>query len=367
MKNIQFIRSILLCACLLGTTYTLQAQTCHRVYVNLVASRSYYVLHGSNSEKTVTAMANAFSVVADFYQTNFNIEMQVGTITIYKTAASDPFNGMTKAADVMSKMEEKYPTIGGFRVEDSPYDNRHDVLIYDMYLLFLHQTIYSDEEGRYIRGYANIRGLYTTKGNAMITQRAMVRIKFPNGDVDLPVTVSEDDVQRTTAHETGHLLGAHDVSPAGCTNDLMCSGSNYIPYEMGETPTDEILDWLDLHHDTKPCVATTARFAAANADQVYEEALQKAMENSGELSIHVFPNPTSGLTTVRFNQPADGEVRLNVYNSLGQIVCAVTSEEEFVQGGTEMSVNMSEQGAGLYVFELKSEGHSQKVRVSVER
>ncbi len=67
------------------------------------------------------------------------------------------------------------------------------------------------------------------------------------------------------------------------------------------------------------------------------------------------PNPTNGTTTLSFNQPTAGPVSLRIYDLNGRLLTEV--ENGTVSAGTHSySVDLSNVGAGVYLYELRSAG-----------
>jgi len=65
-----------------------------------------------------------------------------------------------------------------------------------------------------------------------------------------------------------------------------------------------------------------------------------------------YPNPFNPSTTIRFNMPQSGKVRLTVFNTLGQIVSEVTFSRN--AGVSTYDFNASELPSGVYLYTLES-------------
>jgi hypothetical protein len=71
-----------------------------------------------------------------------------------------------------------------------------------------------------------------------------------------------------------------------------------------------------------------------------------------------FPNPFNPATTIRYAIPADTQVRLEVYNILGQRVLLLV--DAFQRRGTyNVHVDMSGQGSGVYFYTLHADAYRQ--------
>jgi hypothetical protein len=69
-----------------------------------------------------------------------------------------------------------------------------------------------------------------------------------------------------------------------------------------------------------------------------------------------YPNPFNPTTTIEFSVPNDGNVKLSVYNSLGQNVA--TLFDGFAQSGYVQKVNFnaSHLASGIYFSRLEYDG-----------
>ena len=86
-------------------------------------------------------------------------------------------------------------------------------------------------------------------------------------------------------------------------------------------------------------------------------------ENDGSFGFEVFPNPTKGQLTLRFDD-LNGNVEILVYNTLGQKVDALSLNAKICK---EMIYNLPSLCNGLYYFVLRSEGFSTVRKVILER
>jgi hypothetical protein len=77
-------------------------------------------------------------------------------------------------------------------------------------------------------------------------------------------------------------------------------------------------------------------------------------ENAGMVISTVFPNPTSGLVTINFNQLFTGKV--NVYNTLGQLI--ITKSVNSIQS---MPLDLTENAKGIYTIRFTSDKKNEGV------
>ena len=91
------------------------------------------------------------------------------------------------------------------------------------------------------------------------------------------------------------------------------------------------LDYQITSEFTNP--STFATVSAGDASLSFETV-------DGQISISIFPNPTSSILNVNF----DGELNLSMYNMLGQLILETNSKQ----------INLSKFQAGTYILHLQN-------------
>jgi hypothetical protein len=66
-----------------------------------------------------------------------------------------------------------------------------------------------------------------------------------------------------------------------------------------------------------------------------------------------YPNPFNPTTTIKFALPVESKVKINVYNSLGQLVETVV-DNEMESGYHEVKFNASRLASGVYLYQLQA-------------
>ena len=70
-----------------------------------------------------------------------------------------------------------------------------------------------------------------------------------------------------------------------------------------------------------------------------------------------YPNPFNPATTIRYSVPKDGNVKLTVYNVIGQKIAEPVNRE--VKAGTyEVSFDASQLTSGVYLYKMETEGYT---------
>jgi len=66
-----------------------------------------------------------------------------------------------------------------------------------------------------------------------------------------------------------------------------------------------------------------------------------------------YPNPFNPATTIKFALPVDSKVKINVYNSVGQLVETLV-DKEMESGYHEVNFNASRLASGVYLYQLQA-------------
>ncbi len=66
-----------------------------------------------------------------------------------------------------------------------------------------------------------------------------------------------------------------------------------------------------------------------------------------------YPNPFNPSTTIKFNIPDAGSVKLKIYNVMGQLVKTVIDKSNMEQGQYKVSVDMDNFSSGIYFYSLE--------------
>lgn len=367
----QFTYSIVrvfLCILLLSGASASWAQTCHRVYIHLISDYSYFRLKGTSGthqnriNQTRQAMSNVLNAAIPVYR-QLGVEFVVASRQVFTNEFTEPFRNITNKDQIISKLKTTFPaTLGtGVRVT-SPYTGERNVFVYDMYILFLNKKI---GPGNMRGQVSKLGGLYSNEAFGFITQLAEKQMAAPipgGGTYTVDNPRSDAQMVSTFVHEAAHLFGASHLGGCNpihvmCTGDIDPTTTTFRGESIGAI---QVMLQV-LHKDLNCTLGSGARMAITDS---YKDEVTM-VEETGR--VFVSPNPTTGITTVRFNQELKGRIKLDVYNTLGQVVKVIAPAEDFAEGHHEIPVDMSGHRTGLYVFELKTGNRSEKIRVSVER
>ena len=89
-----------------------------------------------------------------------------------------------------------------------------------------------------------------------------------------------------------------------------------------------------------------------------------AIVPGNELSLDNYPNPFKDVTTIEFNIPEDGNVRIELYNSIGKRLEVIT-DREYTAGTHEVQFNATKLAVGTYFIKLESNGQTLNKAVQI--
>lgn len=105
-----------------------------------------------------------------------------------------------------------------------------------------------------------------------------------------------------------------------------------------------------------------AYFAQIISDGVTNVGIEELNMDS-EMDLIIFPNPSDGNFTLSWISTIGEEVRINVYNSLGQVV--FSKNMSVTPGFSEQIINIQNQANGLYLISVSSETRTLTSKLSL--
>jgi len=194
---------------------------------------------------------------------------------------------------------------------------------------------------------------------------------------------------RTATHEIGHWLGLYHINgDSNCGNDY-CSDTptqssltTGCPSTSGGTsasgcsaspnpPGKMYQNYMDYSDDRCLSMFTSGQKARIQACMQYctrRNSLGTSTvclstginENTGNMELTVFPNPTNGEVTINIEMTNVQDVTISVINTLGQTVKEV---KQVQSNGGVVKMDLSDQPAGVYFLTLKSKSGSVSKRI----
>ena len=87
-----------------------------------------------------------------------------------------------------------------------------------------------------------------------------------------------------------------------------------------------------------------------------ESAVQAALPDGYALEQNI-PNPFNPSTTINYSVPADGQVKLTVYNSVGQEMATLVNDAR-AAGTYAVSLDAADYSTGIYFYRLEADGQT---------
>jgi uncharacterized repeat protein (TIGR02543 family) len=135
------------------------------------------------------------------------------------------------------------------------------------------------------------------------------------------------------------------------------SGVNTIRLETSVAAEFANIDWMEVTGNGP--AAASCGSSARSASPVAEDGSE-----FNALDMKVYPNPSNGLVTVKFELKQAGPVHVAVYNTLGKT--EITSPEAIYEAGThEVNLNIGN-SRGVYIMTLKHGQKTSRQRLIVE-
>ena len=122
------------------------------------------------------------------------------------------------------------------------------------------------------------------------------------------------------------------------------------PTESIEKPQNEIAIIRDIIDETNPDidfissenVTLTPLFIPANSIRGYEKS-----------DINIYPNPSSGIINIQFGAQPGGQVRVQLFSSIGQMV--LNEQLSALQASGNLQFDLSDQEEGVYWLRVLSD------------
>ncbi|MAX78591.1 MAG: hypothetical protein CL843_00245 [Crocinitomicaceae bacterium] len=152
-------------------------------------------------------------------------------------------------------------------------------------------------------------------------------------------------VSGVTTSEVGELEIYSVPSTTGFTYDWSVTGGNIM---SGQTTNAIAVEWTAQGTQTVEVVQTNAQGCEGNGTE-YEVIIDESTginEVTGETIYSIYPNPTSGVTTIAFEGNIDAEVALYGINGAQVFV-------EFTKQNNTVSFDAAQLQAGVYFINIK--------------
>ncbi len=110
------------------------------------------------------------------------------------------------------------------------------------------------------------------------------------------------------------------------------------------------------------CTATSKEGVVTNSCglTISSGEISSAQSANAGTQLSVYPNPSTGKVTARFNSGISGNVKLNVYDLSGRLL--MTKTEQVLKGANAFALNLSTLASGIYYVELQNGGRQNRIK-----
>ena len=132
------------------------------------------------------------------------------------------------------------------------------------------------------------------------------------------------------------------------------SASSSVEFTLAANPANELADG---QYDVIPDAIISIDAINASTAGIQD---QTTAADPGNISLKNYPNPFSGITTLVYELPTDGQVSLEVYNLMGTLVTTLVNETQ-QQGIYNLKFDANMLPSGIYVARLTLTNEGNKV------
>ncbi|MEP6846716.1 MAG: peptidoglycan DD-metalloendopeptidase family protein [Panacibacter sp.] len=166
---------------------------------------------------------------------------------------------------------------------------------------------------------------------------------------DCPSTI---EISGAVSGQKGYMV-SNSISSA---QTISGSSANYIKYmadgRVTLTPGFRATAGCRFVANTKGCNNSTAGAVPLPQAIANNTAASQVVENDNETPTRVklFPNPSTGVFTVKYSSKETFKASVNIRNIMGQVVCTIPLKE--YNGHLQQIINISSKPKGIYLIEI---------------
>ncbi|HXB12273.1 MAG TPA: T9SS type A sorting domain-containing protein [Bacteroidia bacterium] len=139
-------------------------------------------------------------------------------------------------------------------------------------------------------------------------------------------------------------------------------------HPWGASPAVHLYDSTSTFHVTIWVQSNTSKYVYQSASYPRAAASTLGIVEQSELlnTIRVYPNPNNGDATISFELKQDANVKLDIFNSMGQLIRS-TNKGNQSSGTHLMNLDGQDLPSGMYFINLTAGGHTVSKKVSIIR
>ena len=149
--------------------------------------------------------------------------------------------------------------------------------------------------------------------------------------------------------------GAVSISVTGGT-----PGYSYTWTKDGDFFSNEE-DLTELNAGEYICIVVDANGCQFISDVFTVEVQLSIIDEEFDSSIHLFPNPSSGIFVIEFNDIRLNEVRIDIFNTTGKVI--ISGEKKPLNSRVEINHSMK---PGLYFIRIQSDQKTALKRIIIQ-
>jgi len=183
---------------------------------------------------------------------------------------------------------------------------------------------------------------------------------FKTTDYQLNVNTSHKHIYLNHDEMNAVVLGNFDME-AGDLNVFFQDMDWWYEYFSGDSLlVDDLTTIIPLD------AGEYRLFTNKKIDTPYVTTSTNYVDNSPNINIHIFPNPTSNNTRIEYELPQAADIKIRLINSLGQ--STETLIDEWQADGTHyLSVSAEKLNSGLYFIEIEIDNQKHIRKLAVYR
>lgn len=196
--------------------------------------------------------------------------------------------------------------------------------------------------------------VYQTEGNTD-PYMGIIALNSFNGGIITPER--HDDTDALRADIFGYLTNGVDYTDPGIDDQRLSIGTTIASIPVGDTKwvTFAIVGGTDLQNlrDNAQKAFATGRAAMFTGEVVSVEEDLTGIPTEYNISQN-YPNPFNPTTVIQYALPSQSNVKISVYNTLGQLVTKLV-DSQVSSGYHQVQFNASNLSSGVYFYSIQAE------------
>ena len=186
------------------------------------------------------------------------------------------------------------------------------------------------------------------------------------GTNEAVVIFYEDDTQTTLADLNGTGSNTQGNWVTGVTFSMI-NATAALPAEYGTgyptisviCPTDKKIKDNLYNYSTIAAMKTAVQGIITACASSSASLIEETVNEDNSLAVSISPNPTTNVTSIKFNVSTAKSATINLYSVTGQLIS--TSTYQVVEGANEIELNMTNLEIGTYFVNVSTNESNNKM------